>query len=457
MDMEPEKENEAVEREKARKPLARRILKWVAWTFLAFFVLVAAFILLLPVIIPHIPIPRREYDLSANLTGTAAELVSNKTVTADVKIDRVQTGGFMVKAKGRILDWPYTASMRLHLGWICADGSFAVSLDDTDWKVTGSFGWESSTDWHLDASLGERSISQQDPVIADILSRLQSPALSNLVFSGTVSLDVSSQMSEQRPVPSWKARGALGNVDLSFGTDSGQGVDVKNLRVRFGADGISSHTDIAPMFPRADSIEAAGITLTNVYASLRATERAYLVTEAGAGCCGGEIKLYSLFLDPERLSAGAAIFADGIDAGQVLSRISGFSGDASGTLHGKLNFFLRNGSDLRINSAYLFSKPGETGKMRITEATPVMDNLARSGVSKGDRENLAKALSNLDYSVLKIEFRRNEDGDGVFMPIMIQGTSTFGETTVPVTLNVNLAGDFDKLINTGIKLSRRVQ
>jgi hypothetical protein len=343
----------------------------------------------------------------------------------------------------------------VRFGFVRADGDLTLSIDGTDWRLYADFSAQGAKAWRFNANIAERPVSQDDRLLADVISRLALPAVSNLVFSGTFSLDAEGSSTEKCPVPAWSARASLKNVDASFETPSAGLVEAKNLRVRFGVDAIASHRDIAPMFPRADSVSGAGFVLSNVFASVRATERSYLVTEAGADCCGGELRLYSLFLDPEKLSAGATVFADRIDAGQVLSRLAYFRGEATGRLHGKLPFYFKDGRTLHIRNTYLFSTPGETGKMRIEDPKPVLDNLALGGVSEETRSNLAKALADLDYEVLKLELKHSEDGEDSTLAVKIEGSATRGGTTVPVKLDIAFHSDFDEIINLGLKFKRQ--
>ena len=93
--------------------------------------------------------------------------------------------------------------------------------------------------------------------------------------------------------------------------------------------------------------------------------------------------------------------------------------------------------------------------MRITNAQPILDNLAVAGVPDAERDNLSKALANLDYKVLKVELKRGEDGEDSALAFKIEGTSTYGKTTVPVKLDVTFHADLDLLVNTGMTISRR--
>lgn len=430
-----------------------RLRRWLLWSAVVIVVAIVVFVLSIPFLLTHIPIPPLEFDLSPYLKGKAAELVTCKKATANVKIERDRTEGFRIHANGKLLDWPYSASAHVRFGFIRVDGSLALMLDETDWKAYVDFGAHSTRNWHFTANIPETHVTQDNAVLASILTKAMPPAISNLVFSGKFKLDAGGDCTPKRPVPAWTVRGTLADVGMELEV-GGKPARIDGLKVRFGADGIADHRDIAPLFPRANAVEFAGFTLSNVFASVRATERSYLVTEAGADCCGGELRLYSLFLDPEKLSAGATVFADGIDAGQILSRLACFRGQASGRLHGKMPFFLKGGRELRIKNTYLFSTPGESGKLRIDDPNPILDNLELGGVPEAERGNLAKVLADLDYNVLKIELARGEDGEDATLGVKIEGSATRGNTTVPVNLNIAFHGDVDEIVNLGLKFKR---
>lgn len=413
-----------------------------------------AIVLALPWIIPHVPLPEIDFDASPFLKGSASGLVDSRRVKARLEVRRGERGGFHVRAAGRLLDWPFKAAANVRFGFIRVYGDVSAELDGTGVKLLADFEARSAKNWRFAALVPEVRLSSGDAVLGQILPRLKMSAVSNVTCSGTLSFSAEGECRPDRPVPAWSASGMLKDVYATVDTGS-QRAKLSNLRLRFGARGLADRREISPMFPRADSIEAAGVVLTNVFASIRATDRAYLVTEAGAGCAGGELKLYALFLDPEKLSAGATIYVEDVDAGEVLSLIKGFHGEATGRMHGKLPFYLRDGKELRIRNAYLFSTPGEKGKVRIDNANPILDNLAYGGVSEDVRGNLAKALANLDYTVLKVMLRRSEGNDSSALSLKLEGTATHGRTTVPVNLDVTFRGDLDQIINTGIKLKRR--
>jgi len=433
-----------------KKRIAVRLLVAAACVAIFFAVL----LLSVPFIVTHVPLPDLEFDLSPYLSGAASGIATEKKATASLDIVRGDPNGFLVRANGRILDWPYSAKAYVRFSWWRADGDASLSLDGTNWRMSANFGGSSSRDWRFSASVRDTAFAQDDAVLGAVLSRLSPQVASNLVFSGTFSLDAEGESTGEVPVPVWSVRGNLKDMSASYSAE-GAAVEVRNFRTRFGASGIAGHVDISPLFPKADSVEVGGVTLSNVFASVRATERSYLVTEAGAECCGGEFKLYSLFLDPERLSAGATVFVDGVDAGAVLGHVSAFNGFASGRLHGKLPFFLKDGRKLRFKNAYLFSSPGETGKVKVLDTRPIVDSLLASGVPDVDCQNLSSALADLDYRVLRVELVPGEGGDDSALTLKLNGTGKVEGLSVPVNLDVTFRGDIETLVNTGLDISRR--
>ena len=436
--------------EKKRGRWGRRLLIAAAVLLFA----CAALVLAIPIMILYLPLPTIKIDASKYLKGKSATLVNNHQVAAKITISRGDRGGFRVCAAGQMLDWPFSATANVRFGFIRAQGDVSAELSGTGLRLVANFDARSAKDWRFAALVPEARLSSDDAVLGRILSRLKLSAVSNVTCSGEMTLSAEGECTPKRPLPAWSLQGSAKDVDAEMCVGS-TAVRVNNLRFRFGAKGLADRREISPMFPRADSIEAAGVVMTNVFASIRATDRAYLITEAGADCAGGELKLYALFLDPEKLSTGATIYVDGVDAGEVLKRIRGFNGEATGRLHGKLPFYLKDGKTLRFKDAYLFSTPGEPGKVRIADATPILDNLALGGVTEDARDNLSKALANLDYTVLKVQLRRGEGNGDSSLSLKLEGSATHGKTTVPVNINVTFRGDQDLLIDTGMKIKRR--
>ena len=434
--------------------------RWRFWLLCGVGVLVlacVALVLLVPTIIVSIPYPTLKFDLSRFLNEKTSRLVTNRTAIVDFDVRRGQIGSYNIRARGVLLDWPFSAQITVRPVFkffgVDVSGDVDAWLDDTPWSMRAGFDASSSGEWRADIDIPETKVSEHDPVLAPMLSRWPMPAISNLVFGGVFSLKGEGARTNGCPVAKWSAAGRLKDFTFSFAA-KGKPVEIDDMRMGFGASGIANHMDVKPMFPRADSVTVSGCTLTNVFASIRATESAYLVTEAGAECCGGELKLYSFFLDPKRLNAGVTLFVDGVDAGEVLRLLKGFNGEASGKLYGKIPIYMKNGEELRLKSAYLHSTPGDTGSLKVFDPKPVVDNLALGGVPDATRANLEKALADLTYSVLRLSLQP-EEGGGMALTVKLAGSATHNGVSVPVSFEVTFHGDVEQLINTGLKTALR--
>ena len=359
-------------------------------------------------------------------------------------------------ARAKIGEFGLRSSVKMALGYCWRNGpgiggNITIAITDSPWRVTADFG-ASCSEWSAAVKMDETAFSESDPVIQTLLTKYPVTAVSNLTFSGSIALDAKAERTFHTPVPVWSAK--LPIRDLSVGlTISNKSYSVSGFSVTPAASGIADYIDIAPMLLRAKSISAAGFDLANFHATVRVTERALLVTEAAAGFCGGQVNLYSVFLNPKNLNTGFTLFLDDVNAGEALMHLNGFDGEASGRLHGKIKLFIREGGkSVRLGDAFLYSTPGETGKLRLTNPTPVTDNLAMAGIDEATRSNVADALTDLDYSVLKLDLKRGE-GRSATLSTTVRGTATRGKTSVPVDITLNFNGALEQLINTSLGYS----
>lgn len=393
-------------------------------------------------------------DLADKLTPETRQLVTNTTVTASIRFGASERGGILTEVKGRIFDWSYTllADLDYSAIFLNADGEFVFKFDDEDWRLTGS-GTVTPRTFRAHATLEETEISEKDKILADLISRLDLGAkgITDLIFTAKLKAEVKAEKTKKLPVPVWSVKATVKDGS-AFCISKENPISVRGANFNLGAEGIADRVTILPMFPRVKSIGIADIKLENFFAAVRMTEDSLLVSEAGAEVCGGEVKLYSLFLNPKSLTAGFTLFLDDIDANEVLSTIKDFRGEATGRLHGKLPLFLKNGEELRLKNAYLYSTPGVPGTIRVRDASPILANLAAGGVDQATQRNLEKALANLDYNVLTVDLKREDEG--MALGLKIEGTATSGKTTVPVNFAVTFRGDFEQLINTGLRIGK---
>ena len=365
---------------------------------------------------------------------------------------------YVISAK--IAEFGLFPDVRMNLGYCWRNGpglrgDLRVAVVDSPWCVRAEFGC-SCSEWSAAVKMKPTAFDETDPTLRCLLEKFPIPTISNLTFSGSIALDAKAERTFHTPVPVWTAKAIIRDLSAKL-TVGEKEIAIEGLSITPGASGIADRRDISPMFLKVGSLSAAGFTLENLHASIRASEKALMITEASADFCGGTINLYSLFLNPQSLNAGFTLFLDEVEAGQALSHFRGFRGEATGRLHGKIRLFVREGGKaLRLNDAFLYSTPGETGKLRMLDSTAVTDNLALAGLDDATRANVANALTDLDYSVLKLSLRRGE-GKAATLTTRISGTATRGDTSAPVDITLNFNGELEQIINTGLNLSNQLK
>lgn len=393
-------------------------------------------------------------DLSKTMPPDAAALFTNHLVAAEVHV-RPTPGsdtGMTALLTGHALDWPVrgdaTFAAALTNGFSLG-GTAALTLPDTPWRADADFA-VTTNGWSVDALIPAVEPDESDPLLGAIASRVPMPGVTDLAFHGAVWGNVHAEQTKNLPVPTWRAMVTLEDGRASLAA-SGTPIAVRGIEARVFASGIADRWEVAPIRPRIFSANIGDIELGAGDASLLVSEHSLLVTESSVAFCGGFLRLYALSFLPERLDAGFTLFVDNIDAGEFLTRLPNFHGTATGRLFGRIPLRIRNGKEVVLRDAFLYSPPGETGKLRIIDPSPIVENLAASGVPKETTDNLSKALADLDYTVLRIDLRRGTDAEESTIGFQIKGTATDAGKTVPVALAVNFHGALERLLNTGIR------
>ena len=360
-------------------------------------------------------------------------------------------------AMAKIGEFRLEAIVKMSLGYCWRNGpgiagKLQVQIKDSPCPLLVADFGASCCEWSASVRMAETAFSENDTVIKTLLEKYPVTAVSNLTFSGSIALDARIERTFHMPVPVWTAKVPIRDLSARFVFDE-KAYSVEALTVTPAVEGIAGYHEVDPMYPHAKSISANGFVMTNFFTAVRISEEGLLITQASAELCGGKVNLYSLFLDSKNLNSGFTLFIDDIEAGEILDYVNGFSGEASGRLHGKIQLFIRNGGkSIRLGDAFLYSTPGETGKLKLNDPTPITSNLALTGIDEATRNNVANALTDLDYSVLRLNLKPNKDKTAT-LSTTVRGTATRGKTSVPVDITLNFNGELEQLINTGLGYS----
>ncbi len=304
------------------------------------------------------------------------------------------------------------------------------------------------------AEVSRRSIDEKTPLMASLLSLAEiPPSVTDIRFSAAT--QATFRLGVTNALPRWtletRFRNGVasmnsGGIPMSFGGASGL------LRMK----GIGPHFDILPMPLSFTNAAIATVSFDAGRAMILADQESLLISEGSVGFCGGFVRLYALYLSFTRLSTGFTVVIDGVEVEKLLTMFPELAGTtATGRLYGRIPLYIfQNGSEIRLRDSFLFTPPGDVGKICVGDAERVGALLASAGLPQEIAANLGKALRNLDYDVLRLDLRQPQNGGDGKLIIRLRGESREGKTVTPVDVNISLNGALEKILNFALKTAK---
>ena len=128
---------------------------------------------------------------------------------------------------------------------------------------------------------------------------------------------------------------------------------------------------------------------------------------------------------------------------------------ATGRLYGRIPLYIfQNGSEIRLRDSFLYTPPGDVGKICVGDAARVEELLVSGGLPREIAANLGNALRNLDYDVLRFDLQQPRGGGDGKLIIRLRGKSREGKTITPVDVNISLNGALEKVLNYSLKAAK---
>lgn len=422
----------------------------------------------------------------ANELAGASDLVADATASADLRLRWIEGSGYAGTLDGRAFGGPLKGSLSSDaaLSNLTASIEYAPALRglalptfaatfaatlapaaETSLVATAHAGFAGSS-WAVDATaavetngavaadvaLPAASLARGDALVAPLLAWSGATGLVSSL-SGAVTGVVHVAKGPDDPVAEWFAAVRATDVDADLAA-GGTPVALRGGATYVRVDGYGKMRLVRPFGIRYRELAAGDrIALDAGSFWFRADDtKSLLLTEGSTGFCGGKVRIYALHMNWESLDAGFTLYLDDLDAGKILELLPGVEGSASGTIHGKIPLSLQKGKTVRLRDAYLYSPPGQTGKLCLTKTDAVIENLRAAGVPDSTCDDLRKALADLDYTVLRMDLRQNRDGTGR-LEVQLEGSATDGKTTIPVSLDLGFNGQIQDLVNVGIRAS----
>ena len=280
----------------------------------------------------------------------------------------------------------------------------------------------------------------------DALSALVKKADADAVVTGRVAADAQVTFLGTHPH-------TAGRVRLTDGRIVRGGIEVGGLGAEVPFEiGLSFRTIDRPVIT-FNSAKAGNVVLNKGRVEFQVTKRELFIDRAEVGWCKGSLNAYSVHLNPKNPKADVIVYADRIDLGEALMMVMPFKGSMEGVLYGRFPVGIDNGH-VRLSTGFLYSLPGQGGKLRLDDSAPMLTLLEQAGIEGDVKQPLSKALSDMDFSAIRMELEPQADGAAV-LRMKVDGKSNFAEWPAPVDLSLNLHGPLEKLLNVGMELSRK--
>ncbi|MDD5704529.1 MAG: YdbH domain-containing protein [Kiritimatiellae bacterium] len=229
-------------------------------------------------------------------------------------------------------------------------------------------------------------------------------------------------------------------------------LSISGIVTRLSAGGDLENLRAGPVTTRFEHAQAAGLTIDGGILRWQWLDDYLLIESAELRWCEGRAQLYALRLRPDAPDLDFVLYLDRLDAGQVLKVVKPLHGAATGHLYGRLPVRVRRGR-VRLSEGYLFAMPGETGTLQLDDTGFIEDYLKRAGMSYDVRKQVSSAMRSLDYDVLRFDLTAGGEPEAR-LALRVEGRSSRDRTLPPVTLDLNLHGPIETLLNLGLQMNK---
>lgn len=165
---------------------------------------------------------------------------------------------------------------------------------------------------------------------------------------------------------------------------------------------------------------------------------------------GGELTAHGIHIAVADPDIDFTLYADKVDMGGVLQLIPEFRGqNILGTLYGQMPIRFVGGQ-VKLTTGFLYSLPGEEGRIAFRTPDTMALLLARAGIGEGAvRTQMAEALHNMSVSMFRIDIE-SHDPEKALVAFRIKGQSQSKTYPAPIDLTLNLRGPIEQIVNFGV-------
>jgi len=234
-------------------------------------------------------------------------------------------------------------------------------------------------------------------------------------------------------------RGFNGNLHADF--DKGSLLSAKN---KLALEGIRASLDF-PELPRIRSapgqqVQFDKFSLGDLVAEKGAvdfqieSERSILVEKMHFLWCEGHVETQSMRLSPGIEDYRVTFYCDRLNLAKVLEQFGAAAAEGRGTVNGRIPLQYANGK-VSFNDGFLFSTPGDGGKIRITGSEILTAGVPPDTPQYVQMELASEALKDYDYSWAKLNI--TSQGEELLLQMQMDGKPA---KTLPFVYRKDIGG-----------------
>jgi len=230
------------------------------------------------------------------------------------------------------------------------------------------------------------------------------PAAKDIAFSGTWDADLKVRMG---------GSGISGTLDTSV-SDAAVTLREGNVTI----EGIQASLSL-PDLPNLRSAPKQQLRFREAsFGNLRATDGmvdyqiespgSFFVEKSSLGWSSGRLHTHAVRIRPGDGSYGLTVYCDRLSLAELLGQIGSVKAEGEGTVNGRIPLQFIEGK-LRFTDGFLYSTPGNGGKLRLTETDILTAGIPPDTPQFTQLEVAREALRDYDYSWVKLNLETEED------------------------------------------------
>lgn len=138
------------------------------------------------------------------------------------------------------------------------------------------------------------------------------------------------------------------------------------------------------------------------------SNRSFFIENSRFKWCGGHVYSPAVRIYPKTKDYDLILYCDRLNLPMILEQLGAVNAEGIGTVNGRLPIQIKNGS-IRFNDGFLFSTPGEGGKIHVTGTEMLTAGIPRDTPQYVQLELAREALKDYDYDWAKLNLKTEDD------------------------------------------------